>query len=518
MILQSRILLTALLLSGTALTAAPALAAKTDLVMGGAANDVSKLDPHLATSTADRTITAIINGALVRFAPGSADPTTIEGDLAESWEHSDDKLVWTFKLRPGVQFHHGYGEVTADDVAFSLLKAKDPSTSAFATDYAAFDKVEAIDPHTVRITLKNNIPSVLGVLANYAGGFILSKKAYEERGEGFARNPVGFGPFALDSIEAGVAVKLVAHKDYFRGTPELETVTYRFLNAGAARDLAFTSGEIDAAAGTSDPRWLKRNRDAGAIVDIFEPAELTNLHVNTRMAPFDNLQVRQALAYAMRPENIVEMRGTDFSRLGTSVIPASNLGHTADSGDVPFDAEKARALLVEAGYPDGIDIKMISSQLPSFEAAGQVLQAQLEESGFRLQLEPVEHAAWHQMIRKDLSQLVYYGAARFPVADVYLTQFFHSDAAMGKPGQVTNFSHCDVADAEIEAARTEIDPAKQIELWQTAQRKIIENVCAIPGTESMNSWVRKANLDWGHELTGSMSLGPLVTEKTRFTE
>lgn len=518
MITFPKIALTALLLAGTSLAAVPALAAKTDLVLGGAANDVGKLDPHFASSTADRTLTAILNGALVRFAPGSTDPTLIEADLAESWSHSDDKLVWTFNLRKGVQFHHGYGEVTAEDVVFSLGKAADPARSAFASDYAAFEKVEALDSHTVQITLKHNIPSVLGPLANYAGGFILSKKAYEERGEAFTLNPVGFGPFMLDTIEAGVAVKLKAHKDYFRGAPKLETVTYRFLNAAAARDLAFTAGEIDAATGTADPRWLARMKDTGALVDIFQPAELTNLHINTKMAPFDNIKVRQALAYAMRPENVVQLRGPEFVKVAGSVIPSNNLGYTADSGKVSYDPEKAKALLAEAGYPDGIDIKMISSQLPSFEQAGLVLQATLEESGFRLQLEPVEHSAWHQMIRKDLSQLVYYGAARFPVADVYLTQFFHSASAMGQPAQVTNFSHCDVADAEIEAARSEIDPAKQVELWETAQRKIIEHVCALPGTEGMNTWARKAELDWGYELTGSMSLGPLVTELTHFKE
>lgn len=512
-----KIALTALLLAGTSL-AMPAFAAKTNLVLGGAANDVGKLDPHFASSTADRTLTAIINGALVRFQPGSTDPTLIEGDLAESWENSDDKLVWTFNLRKGVQFHHGYGEVTADDVVFSLTKAADPTRSAYASDYAALDKVEAVDSHTVRITLKHNIPSVLGVLANYSGGFIVSQKAFEDRGEAITLNPVGFGPFMVDSIEAGVAVNLKAHKDYFRGAPKLETVTYRFLNAGAARDLAFVAGEVDAAAGTSDPRWLARTRDAGAVVDIFEPGELTNLHINTKMAPFDNIKVRQALAYAVNPENILQIRGPEFVRIAQSVIPSSNFGFAPQDAVVKHDPEKAKALLAEAGYPDGIDIKMISSQLPSFEQAGLVLQATLEESGFRLQLEPVEHAAWHQMIRKDLSQLVNYGAARFPVADVYLSQFFHSNAAMGKPGQVTNFSHCDVADAEIEAARVEVDPAKQVELWETAQRKILEHVCAVPGTESLNSWARKANLDWGYELKGSMSLGPLVTELTHFTE
>ena len=87
-------------------------------------------------------------------------------------------MVWTFYLREGVQFHKGYGELTAEDVKFSLEKAADKTASSFAADYAALDKVEAIDPHTVRITFKRVIPSVLGILANYHGGYIVSKKAF----------------------------------------------------------------------------------------------------------------------------------------------------------------------------------------------------------------------------------------------------------------------------------------------------------------------------------------------------
>ena len=83
---------------------------------------------------------------------------------------------------------------------------------------------------------------------------------------------------------------------------------------------------------------------------------------------------------------------------------------------------------------------------------------------------------------------------------------------------MTNFSHCTVADKEIEAARTETDPAKQLELWKEAQRKIIAQVCAVPLTETAQVWVRREGLDWGYELKGSMSLGPLLTELTHFKE
>ena len=516
----NRIGILAALLAGAALIAPlPALAAKTELSLGAAAADIGNLDPHYASSTTDRTLVAWIYGGLVRFKPGTTDPAQIEPDLAESWEVSDDNLVWTFKLREGVQWHHGYGEVTADDVVFSLLKSADPDRSAFSSDYAVFESVEALDPHTVRITLSGVIPSVLGPLANYAGGFIISKKAYEERGETFTRNPVGFGPFQFESIEPGVAVHFTSHKDYFRGEPKLTKIAYRFLNAASARDLAFVAGEVDAATGLADQNWLQRTSAIeGATVDIFDPAELTVMHINTKHPPFDDIRVRQALAHATDPSRIAQYRGPEFTRVAKSVIPSNNLGYTEDNGLPTFDPEKVKELLTEAGYPDGLTVKMIASQLPSYESSNQVLQAQLEEVGITLELEPVEHATWHQMIRQDLSPLVTYGAARFPIADIYLTQFFHSDSAIGAPGQVTNFSHCDVADAEIEAARVETDQAKQIALWEEAQRKIIAHVCGVPITETAGVWVRRSNLDWGHEFDGSMSLGPLVTEETHFTD
>ena len=161
---------------------------------------------------------------------------------------------------------------------------------------------------------------------------------------------------------------------------------------------------------------------------------------------------------------------------------------------------------------------MLASQLPSLESTAQIIQGQVAESGITLNLQPVEHATWHQMIRKDLSPLVMYGAARFPIADNYLTQFYHSKSIIGQPGAVTNFSHCDVADKEIEAARGETDAKKQIALWQEAQKLVIGNVCAIPITETGQVWARRDKLKWGFDLKGSMSLGPLVTEQTHFID
>ena len=115
-------------------------------------------------------------------------------------------------------------------------------------------------------------------------------------------------------------------------------------------------------------------------------------------------------------------------------------------------------------------------------------------------------------IRKDLSAMVLYGAARFPIADTYLTQFYHSRSIVGTPTAVTNFSHCGMADADIDGARKETDPKTQAMLWAAAQRKLMQNVCSIPLFEQLQVWARRKSVDYGYTIEGALSLGEQRTE------
>ena len=479
--------------------------------------DVGSLDPDYAVGSQDRIAASWIFSALVRFKPGTIDPAQIEPDLAESWEASPDKRVWTFHLRHGVQFHGGFGELTAADVVFSLNKAADPKTSAFSADYSAIQSVEAVDPWTVKITLKNAVPSLLGLLTNYSGGFILSKKAFEQRGAGFARNPIGTGPFALASIMPNQSAEFVANDEYFRGKPLLRGITYMFMPSGASRDLAFQAGELDVNNGQQDQAWVNRMRQIPhTIVDVMEPAELSQLSLNVTAKPLDDIRVRQAIAEAINRPELVRWRGADVSREPHSVIPGGYLGFSADVGLPAYDLADAKRKLAEAGVPNGLTIKMIHTQNPDMLAAMQVVQAQLKRAGITLDMQVVEHATYHQMIRQDLSPMVFYAAARFPVADTYLSQFFYSAAIVKTPTAVTNFSHCSAADADIQAARTEPDPAKQIAEWVAAQKKIIAEVCAVPLIETLQVWAHHDDFDFGYDNRGAMSTGPLITEQSHF--
>jgi peptide/nickel transport system substrate-binding protein len=218
---------------------------------------------------------------------------------------------------------------------------------------------------------------------------------------------------------------------------------------------------------------------------------------------------------AIDRNGITKFRGSNANRVAISVIPSSDYG-VVDLHLPPADIAKAKALLAEAGHPDGFTIKMIGSTNPTMATSLQMYQAGLSKIGIKLDVQPVDNPTFHVQIRKDLSPLVPYQAARFPIADAFLTQFYLSTSTVGTPTGVTNFSHCNVADAEIVAARSELDPAKQKALWAEAQRKIFDAVCAAPIYESFVLWAYRDTLDLGYELKGSMNLGPPILETTHF--
>ena len=475
---------------------------------------IGTLDPHFATAHHDRMIASWMHGALVRFRPGSISPAAIEPDLAERWETTPDRRTWTFFLRPGVSFHRGFGPVTADDVVYSLQKAADPKTSAYAGDFASMQSVEAIDPRTVRITFAQPIPSVLGLVANYAGGFILSRKAAEARDASAAA--IGFGPFKLGRQVPGQSVELLANDDYFRGRPKLRRIDYTFVSALSTSDLAFNAGEVDVIEGQQDQAWIARTRqNRDAVVDVVEPAEISWLHLNLTQRPLDDPRVRRAVALAVNRPELVAWRGADLARAAQGVIPVRYLGFAAGLSLPTTDIEAARALLTAAGYPNGVAIKTIHTANPVMLNAVQVVQAQLRRAGITLEVQVVEHLTFNQMIRRDLSPAAHYAAARFPVADTMLTQFFHSRSTVGAPGGVTNFSHCRAADEDLDAARV-ADPEEQLTLWAEAQAKIIAANCAVPLLETRQVWARRADFDYGFTFEGAMSTGPLITEQSHF--
>ena len=490
--------------------AAPAWAQPV-LRVGMSAQQAGTLDPHRATATEDMALVNWMFSGLLRFPPGSADPAKLEPDLAESMESSPDGLTWTFRIRPGVRFHGDHGTVTAEDVVQSLRRAADPKRSSYSADFADLASVEASAPMQVLLVLRRPIPSLPGLVANYHGGMILPAAMAND--PDFAQHPIGTGPFAFAGFGSG-STTLLAHPNYVRGTPKLAGIAVRYLNSDQTRELALTAGEIDLMIGRREQRWVERMRTLpGITMDVFAPGEFRTLLLNQSAPPLDDIRVREAVARAVDPAAILRFVGADVATRGRSPVPPGYLGEIAVPMPAP-DVARARALLAEAGHPGGITLQAVvstnSAQLPIME----VVQAQLRRAGIALQMDVVDHATYHARIRQNLSQLTFYGAARFPIADSYLSAMYLSRAAPGQPGMNLNFAHCKAADAEIDAARNEPEPSRQLALWAEAQRKIAAAVCSIPLFDLRQVYARTNRLHWGYTLEGSLNLAPPVTELT----
>ena len=291
------------------------------------ASDIRSLEPHYGTTTIDFACIDPMFNALVRFKAEDISPEKIEPDLAEKWERSKNGLVWTFYLRKGVKFHKGYGELTAEDVKFSLEKAANKTTSSFAPDYAALDKVEAIDQYTVRITFKRAIPSVLGILTNYHGGYIVSKKAVLEKGDKFKFDPIGTGPFMLKEYIPKEKVGEARHPDFFRGKSKLDRIELWFMPDASSREMAFRKGEIDIVEGERGQVWVNKMRGIpGTAIEIFGPGETLVLHFNMTKKPLDDIRVRRAICHAINLDELMKFLGPDVTEKLLSPIPMNYMG------------------------------------------------------------------------------------------------------------------------------------------------------------------------------------------------
>lgn len=341
-----------------------------------ASADVGRLDPHSATTTPDKGLLHWMFNGLVRIKPSESSPAFIEPDIAESWTTSEDGLTWTFQIRDDVECHGDYGALTAEEIVYSLERSRNPDISSFAKDYAAIDTITTAGDNEVQIVLSEPVPSLLGLLVNYLGGNIVCREAVEALGEDFILNPVGTGPFMFAEYQPQQFVRLVANEEYFRGAPAIKEIYYRYIPSDASRDLAFQSGEIDMIYGRQDQTWVERIQEVpNTTVAVMEPGEMSVLSLNMTMPPLDNIKVRQALAHALNKDAMVQFKGEAVTRPANSVVPQGYLGYTDDVPGYEYDVEKAKALLAEAGFPDGVMINTIHTTLPGMLSTIEVVQA-----------------------------------------------------------------------------------------------------------------------------------------------
>jgi len=437
-------------------------------------SDGVTLDPAFMGLTADYAVVCNIFNALTRFKQGTME---LEPDLAESWDISADGLVYTFYLKEGVQWHKNYGEFNAEDVKFSYERIMDPAVgSVHKAQFDSIDKIDVIDDYTVKITLKTKSALFLGQVSAFRQGFIVCKRAVEELGEEFGRNPIGTGPFVFDSWVPQQELVLIANEDYFEGAPKLQKVTFKPIDDESVAFIALEAGEIDMMTVSRLETFNKTLENPDLKISQGPGLGYTTLILNanqTRNLPFVDQKVRQALQHGINRSEIANRL------LGGMVIPADvhlapgYFGQTSNVQKYEYDPEKCRQLLAEAGFTDGFSTTLYFMSTPQTLEMATLIQAQLKDAGVEVELNPLETSAYVQANRAREPPMVILSISARPDPDTILTTLFHSDGYL-------NIPFYDGIDSLLEEARVELNEERRELLYNQICQKLAIDCPHIP--------------------------------------
>lgn len=449
----------------------------------GFAAQPDTLDPHATSATSSfQTMKSIYDTLVEVNRAGEIVPA-----LASSWTISDDSLTWTFELVEGVSFHNG-DTLTSADVIATFSRLQDPDVaSPKAVEFRNIVSMEAQDEHTVVFQLDVPTPALLASFASGWGAILPASLI--EAGHDFGNDPVGTGPFTFERWVRDSSLELATFGDYYRGPAAIDGVHITFVTDSAIQLQGLTSGQFDVIdqPASADIPTIEANPQLKTTVG---PSGLVNVAaMNGRREPFDNVQVRQAMNLAVDTDviNTVAYGGGysvgSFMEAGSPWLPE-------DLEPWPYDPERARELLAEAGYPDGFTFTLTLPQLYAAHVlAGQIIQSQLAEVGVTAEIEIVEWGVW-------LNE-VYSNDYDFDMTVVGHTGKLDPTGRLGgysDDDNYVNFSTPELADA-LNAAATTSDHALRQELYAEALWIIHDNAPWIfLGTPNARTTTR-ANID-----------------------
>jgi peptide/nickel transport system substrate-binding protein len=351
-------------------TATPAAAAAPEAFIFGAQGEPVCLDPAIITDGISARVTNQILEGLVKFDKDTTNPVAA---LAKSWTTSDDGTEWTFTLQEGVKFHDG-----TDFNAEAVVKVFDywgntenPQHAAqvaagqsfeyYGAQFGGFDDesiieaVEAVNPTTLKITLRQPQAPFLQNLAMFV--FVIpSPTAIEKNGTATCQNPVGTGPYRFVEWRPNEQVVLEAFPDYWdkANAPKMQRVIIRNIPNNSARLLALSAGEIHAMEGL-EPRDVLAVKDNPQFKLLLRPTNTTGyLAFNYQVEEFKDQKVRQAFAQAINKQAIVDALYGGTGLVANQFQPPSLWGHNPELEDYPYDPDAAKALLTQAGFPNGL--------------------------------------------------------------------------------------------------------------------------------------------------------------------
>jgi peptide/nickel transport system substrate-binding protein len=380
-----------------------------------------------------------------------------EPDLATAWEPNEDGTVWTFHIRDGVRFHDG-SALDAGDVVYSIKRVIDPDYGSPArAAVKMIEHIEATGPLTVRMRLGSTFADLPLQLMDPRLRIIP-----EGSGETVDQTGIGTGPFKVETFDPDGITVLTAYEGYWEGPPALARVEVIGVPDAQARLQAFLSGQLDMERGIAPV--LRRALDKSLRYQLLEipTGNWMGLAFRTDMAPFDDPRVRRALRLVVDRDEMLDLALDGGGVVSCDTPVAPNDQYRAEMR-CPPDPERARALLTEAGHPDGIDVDIYVSSLdPSWPVIGVAYQEQAAEAGIRVNV--VNAAAdgyWSTVWMKKPAFTTSWGERP---ADQALNEAFHSSAKWNE----SHYSNPEF-DHLLEAARAELNFAKRRALYIKAQ-------------------------------------------------
>lgn len=435
--------------------------------------DVQSLDPQIQNDTTSEQVVKMLYNTLLKF----EDDGTVVGDLAESWSVSEDKLTWTFNLKQGVKFHNGK-ELTSADVKATFDRALNAEAGGLRTTeiIKMFTAVEAPDPYTVTITTDGPYGPMESLMCNMSLG-IMDADYIEQYGLDLGTSVEGengTGPFKVVSWERDQEIVVERFDDYF-GTPaKLQTVVYTVIPEAASRVIALETGEVDVIDKPTNEDLERLEADTENYTVLRKPTISQRLFRFGCNDPIiSNTKVRQAIVYAIDRQAIIDALFTGSAYPSTAPLAPVTFGYS-NLGEIEQDLELAKSLLAEAGYPDGFDTKIVTTERyqNGIELA-EIISQQLAEIGINAEIEVWEwsalSASWNGITADEFDQPIFIMGAGPSMrdADGGLRGLYTTSETGLNDRNYGFYSNAEV-DALIEQGMQETDQQKRVEIYKEA--------------------------------------------------
>ena len=435
--------------------------------------DVQSLDPQIQNDTTSEQVVKMLYNTLLKF----QDDGTVVGDLAESWSVSEDKLTWTFNLKQGVKFHNGK-ELTSADVKATFDRALNAEAGGLRTTeiIKMFTAVEAPDPYTVTITTDGPYGPMESLMCNMSLG-IMDADYIEQYGLDLGTSVEGengTGPFKVVSWERDQEIVVERFDEYF-GTPaKLQTVVYTVIPEAASRVIALETGEVDVIDKPTNEDLERLEADTENFTVLRRPTISQRLFRFGCNDPIiSNTKVRQAIVYAIDRQAIIDALFTGSAYPSTAPLAPVTFGYS-DLGEIEQDLELAKSLLAEAGYPDGFDTKIVTTERyqNGIELA-EIISQQLAEIGINAEIEVWEwsalSASWNGITADEFDQPIFIMGAGPSMrdADGGLRGLYTTSETGLNDRNYGFYSNAEV-DALIEQGMQETDQQKRVEIYKEA--------------------------------------------------